>query len=112
MTAATSIIDPSATSLWRACLELTKPKTGALITFTSIVGARLARPGLAPLGAVVWGSLGIALSAQCAAVLNHLFDRRVDGRMARTRRRPVPTGRVTDGKALVLASVLGIAVED
>ena len=99
---------PAAPTLWRRYLELTKPKVVALITFTAIVGTLLASPGMPPLGALVWGNLGIALAAACAATLNHVLDRRIDEQMARTRARPLPTGSLTERNALVFAAVLGV----
>ena len=94
---------------WRRYLELTKPKVVALITFTAIVGTLLASPGLPPLEALVWGNLGIALAAACAATLNHVLDRRIDEQMARTRSRPLPTRQLTERNALVFAACLGLA---
>ncbi|HKD55072.1 MAG TPA: heme o synthase [Steroidobacteraceae bacterium] len=93
---------------WRRYLELTKPKVVALLTFTAIVGTLLASPGLPPLGPLVWGNLGIALAAACAATLNHVLDRRIDEQMARTRGRPLPTGQLTERRALAFAAVLGV----
>jgi protoheme IX farnesyltransferase len=94
--------------VWRRYLELTKPKVVALIVFTAIVGTLLASPGWPPLDALVWGNLGIALASGCAATINHVLDRRIDEQMARTRARPLPTGQLTERKALVFAAVLGI----
>ncbi|MGB9330760.1 MAG: heme o synthase [Steroidobacteraceae bacterium] len=99
---------PAAPALWRRYLELTKPKVVTLITFTAIVGTLLASPGLPPLGALVWGNLGIALAAACAATINHVLDRRIDEQMARTRARPLPTGALTERNALVFAAALGV----
>ncbi len=99
---------PAAPAFWRRYLELTKPKVVALITFTAIVGTLLASPGLPPLGALIWGNLGIALAAGCAATINHVLDRRIDEQMARTRARPLPTGSLTETNALVFAAVLGV----
>jgi len=93
---------------WRRYLELTKPKVVALITFTAIVGTLLASPGLPPPGALLWGNIGIALAAACAATLNHVLDRRIDEQMARTRARPLPTGQLTERQALLFAAVLGV----
>ena len=109
MTVVASTARPSATPAWRCYLELTKPKIVALVTFTALVGALLARPGLPPPGLLAWAMAGIALAAQCAAVLNHVFDRHIDERMSRTRRRPLPTRKVTQARALVFAAVLGVA---
>jgi protoheme IX farnesyltransferase len=104
----TSHYAPAAPALWRRYLELTKPKVVTLITFTAIVGTLLASPGLPPLAALVWGNLGIALAAACAATINHVLDRRIDEQMARTRARPLPTGALTERNALVFAAALGV----
>ena len=98
-----------APSRWRRYLELTKPKVVALITFTALVGALLAEPGLPPLARLVWGILGIALAAASAATLNHVLDRPIDQQMPRTRRRPLPTGQLTTRSALTFAAFLGTA---
>ena len=96
------------TPVWRRYLELTKPKVVALIVFTAIVGTLLASPGLPPLEALIWGNLGIALASGCAATINHVLDRRIDEQMARTQSRPLPTGKLTERKALIFAAVLGV----
>ena len=98
-----------APALWRRYLELTKPKVVALITFTAIVGTLLASPGAPPLGPLMFGNLGVALAAACAATINHVLDRRIDEQMARTRGRPLPTGQLTERAALVFAAILGVA---
>ena len=99
---------PAARAPWRDYLELTKPKVVALIVFTAIVGTLLASPGLPPFDALIWGNLGIACAAACAAVINHVLDRRIDEQMGRTRGRPLPTGRLTETRALIFAAVLGV----
>ncbi|MEX0899316.1 MAG: heme o synthase [Gammaproteobacteria bacterium] len=88
-------------------LELTKPRVVALIMFTAVVGMLLAVPGLPPFGAFVWGSLGIGLAAGSAAAINHLVDRQIDAKMARTHRRPLPTGHLEPSQVLVFALALG-----
>jgi protoheme IX farnesyltransferase len=95
------------TENWRDYLELTKPKVSLLIVFTAIVGMVLASPGMVPLPALLFGTLGIALASGSAAAFNHVLDRRIDEQMARTRRRPLPTGHLSKRHALVFASVLG-----
>ena len=87
--------------------ELTKPRVVALIMFTAIVGMFLAVPGLPPLDLFVWGTLGIGLAAGSAAAVNHLVDRRIDAKMARTHRRPLPTGHLQPRQVLVFALALG-----
>jgi protoheme IX farnesyltransferase len=107
--ATTSEYAVGAPPLWRRYLELTKPRVVALITFTAIVGTLLASPGAPPLEALVWGNLGIALAAACAATLNQVLDRRIDEQMARTRARPLPTGQLSERQALMFAAVLGVS---
>jgi protoheme IX farnesyltransferase len=100
---------PAPSASWRSYLELTKPKVVLLIVFTSIVGTLLAVPGMPPLGALIWGNLGIGLAAACAATINHVLDQKIDEQMARTRNRPLPKGAMSNTQALTFAAVLGIA---
>jgi protoheme IX farnesyltransferase len=94
-------------SHWREYLELTKPKVVALITFTAMVGMLLATPGMAPWSILLFGSLGIALMAGSAAAINHLVDRRVDAMMARTCRRPLPSGQLDTWQVLTFSLLIG-----
>ena len=87
---------------------LTKPRVVALIVFTAVVGMFLSTPGFLPLGAFVLGTLGIALAAASAAAFNHVLDRDADAEMARTRRRPLPTGHLSTVEALAFAFALGV----
>jgi protoheme IX farnesyltransferase len=80
--------------LARQYFELCKPRVVALIIFTAVVGMLLAVPGWPPLGALVFGTIGIGLAASSAAAINHLLDQRIDAVMARTRNRPLPSGQL------------------
>ncbi|MGH8297808.1 MAG: heme o synthase [Steroidobacteraceae bacterium] len=106
--ATTSQCATAGPAVWRRYYELTKPRVVALITFTAVVGTLLASPGWPPFRAIVWGTLGIALAAACAAAINHVLDRRFDEQMARTQARPLPTRQLTERKALIFAAVLGL----
>src|SRR5690348_12518475 len=77
-----------------------------LIVFTSIVGTLLAVPGWPPLDALIFGNLGVGLAAASAAVINHVLDERIDSEMSRTKRRPLPTGKMSARSALLFAFVL------
>jgi len=89
-------------------LELCKPRVVFLIVFTAVVGMFLAVPGWPPLIPLLAGTLGIGLAASSAAAVNHLLDHRIDAKMARTRRRPLASGKLTEKKVLVFALVLGL----
>ena len=92
---------------WRDYLELCKPNVVALIVFTAVVGMLLASPGMVPLDALVFGTLGIGLAAGSAAAINHVVDRKIDAIMGRTRGRPLPQGAVNTRDALVFALLIG-----
>jgi protoheme IX farnesyltransferase len=94
---------------WRDYFELTKPRVVSLIVLTAVVGTLLAARGLPPLDALIFGNLGIALSAASAAAINHILDRHIDARMARTRKRPLPSGHLAPMQALAFALLLGVA---
>jgi heme o synthase len=101
-----SLITALSQPAWRDFLELTKPKVTLLIVFTAIVGMVLASPGMVPLPALVFGTIGIAMASGSAATFNHILDRHIDQQMARTRRRPLATGSLRTSQALVFAGVL------
>ena len=94
---------------WRDFLELTKPTVVALMILTSVIGMLLATPGLPGWEVLLYGNLGIALLAGAAAVVNHVVDQKIDTMMARTRKRPVATGKIAPRDALVYATVLAAA---
>ncbi len=94
--------------LWREYYELCKPRVVALIVFTAMVGMLLSTPGMVPLDAFLFGSLGIALGAASGAAVNQLVERRIDAVMARTMNRPLPAGRVDTFSALLFAIALGV----
>lgn len=101
-------IDISDRPIWRDYLELTKPNVVALMLLTSLIGMLLAVPGMVPLDVLILGNLGIALCAGSAATVNHLVDRHVDLKMARTFNRPVAKGRVAPRDAIIFAFVVGL----
>ena len=90
-------------------LELCKPRVVVLIVFTAVVGMFLAVPGWPPLSAFLAGTIGIGLAASSAAAINHLLDRRIDARMNRTKRRPLASGKLSEGKVLAFALSLGFS---
>lgn len=102
------ILEAGTRASWREYLELTKPKVVALITFTAMVGMFLATPGMVPWKVLIFGSLGIAMSAGSAAAVNHLVDSRIDAIMARTKSRPLPSGSLDRRQSILFAAILGV----
>ena len=92
--------------------ELAKPRITSLVVITAAVGYAL---GTADFQAATFLAVlcGTALVAGGASALNQYAEREADGRMLRTRNRPLPAGRLTPGEGLAFAfaiSSVGLAV--
>jgi len=79
-----------------------------LIVFTAMVGMLLAADGTVPIDIFVFGLLGIGFAAASGAAINHVVDERIDQIMERTKNRPIASGDVGQGKALIFALSLGV----
>ncbi|MGY3572710.1 heme o synthase [Vibrio paucivorans] len=93
---------------WRTYLTLTKPKVVALMLLTALVGMCLAVPGALPVQETILGLSGIGLMAGSAAAFNHLIDRRIDAIMARTHKRPLPSGDIKASRVFIFAVSIGV----
>jgi protoheme IX farnesyltransferase len=92
--------------------ELTKPRVTLLVVLTVIAGFYLGAEGSIDLVVLLHTTLGTALVAGGTSALNQLFEVEIDARMKRTKRRPLPAGRMQPVYALVfgtLISLMGIA---
>ena len=101
--------DSTANVSWRDYLELCKPNVVALMILTSLIGMLLATEQAVPFQILLFGNLGIALCAGSAAAVNHIVDRNVDDKMARTANRPVAQGRLDPQQAVLFALLTGLA---
>jgi protoheme IX farnesyltransferase len=97
---------PSLRSVLRAYLQLMKLPIVALLVITCVTAMFVAAGGVPDLGTLMLTMLGGALSSGGASALNQYWDRDMDGRMARTARRPIPSGRVSPANALVFGLAL------
>jgi protoheme IX farnesyltransferase len=102
---------PSKSSVfsWKNYYTLCKPNVVAEMLFTAVVGMLLAVPGMPPIGPFIYGTIGIALAASSAAAVNHFIDRKADAQMARTEKRPLPTGELSTTNVITFAFVLGLS---
>jgi protoheme IX farnesyltransferase len=88
--------------------QLTKPRIIVLLLITTVPAMVIAARGV-PSGWLVLATLlGGTLAAGSANAINCYYDRDIDERMARTRRRPLPAHRVEPGLALEFGVVLGV----
>ncbi|RIK50507.1 MAG: protoheme IX farnesyltransferase [Chloroflexi bacterium] len=89
-------------------LTLTKPRIISLLLVTTLVPMYLA--STTPPGGMLifWTLLGGFLAAGGANTINQYFDRDIDHVMVRTRRRPLPSGRMTPDQVLAFGLALCI----
>lgn len=86
--------------------ELTKPRLNTMVLLTTAAGFLLAADAVADWTRLLHAMAGTFLAAGGAAALNMALERDVDARMARTRERPVPAGRVTVAEATLFGGLL------
>jgi protoheme IX farnesyltransferase len=91
-----------------AYIGLMKPRIIELLLLTTVPVMFLAQRGVPPLGLVVATVAGGTLSAGSANALNCVYDRDIDERMRRTRRRALPRHIVGARAALVFGLALGV----
>jgi heme o synthase len=89
-------------------VSLAKPRIIPLLLITALGGMMMAERGWPSTGLVVLTLLGGALAAAGAGAINCWIDRDIDGEMLRTRRRPLPDGRIAPGHALLFGILLGL----
>jgi len=91
-----------------AWLEVAKPRLIPLLLATTLGGMAVSATGPLPAPVVVCALLGGALASAAAGVLNCLWEEELDGRMQRTSRRALPSGRLAHRQAFTLAVILTI----
>lgn len=87
--------------------ELLKPRVMSLVIFTAFVGLIVAPVGVHPFVGLA-SILCVAVGAGASAALNMWWDADIDRIMARTQKRPIPSGRVTEGEAFSVGIALSI----
>ena len=83
----------------RDLISLLKPRVMSLVVFTGLVGLLLAPDSIHPVLAVV-AVICIAVGAGASGAINMWYDRDIDAVMARTKSRPIPSGRIEPEVAL------------
>jgi protoheme IX farnesyltransferase len=94
-------------------LELAKARLGALVVLTAFVGYILGARGNPSLWVGLAAVVGTGLSAFGANILNQWWEVERDRRMVRTRKRPLPAGRVGRRQAAawgVTTALIGLAI--
>jgi len=84
---------------------LLKPRVMSLVVFTALVGLIVAPVAVHPMVALA-AILFIALGGGASGALNMWWDADIDRLMRRTQKRPIPTGKVTEGEAFAIGIAL------
>lgn len=92
----------------KAYLGLMKLNIVALLLVTTLAAMIAAAGGVPDVGLTFWTLVGGLLSAGAANTFNSYLDQDLDRAMARTRRRPLPSGRVSRSAALRFGVVLAV----
>jgi heme o synthase len=88
---------------------LTKPEVNLLILITTSAGYYLGLRAEFHFSGLLNTLIGTLLVASGTATLNQWMERVWDGEMRRTARRPLPSGRLSSGEALVFGMLLSVA---
>src|ERR1044072_1127055 len=93
----------------RDYVELTKPRITLLILICTSVGYWFGCGASFQAGILAYTLLGTALLASGTSALNQWYEVDSDAKMRRTRRRPLPAGRMKRSHALIFGLVLSVA---
>jgi protoheme IX farnesyltransferase len=84
---------------------LLKPRVMFLVVFTALVGMVVVHPDVNPVLAFT-SLLMIAVGGGASGCLNMWWDADIDAVMTRTRKRPIPAGKIQPGEALAFGLTL------
>jgi heme o synthase len=96
-------------SLISAYVSLAKPGLTLMSVGTAIAGALLAPHGTLEISILALVAAGTLLLGSGCVALNQFLERDYDGLMRRTRKRPLPAGRISPRAGLVFGSALALA---
>ena len=88
-------------------ISLLKPRVMALAIFTSICGLYLAPGNLHPFLSLT-AIICISIGAGASGAINMWYDRDIDGKMERTKKRAIPMGKIDPANVLGFGVILAI----
>ncbi|ACA99159.1 MULTISPECIES: heme o synthase [Cyanophyceae] len=103
-------LSPHHENFWaviKSYYQLTKPRIIPLLLITTAASMWIASHGHIDPVKLLITLLGGTLAAASAQTLNCIYDQDIDFSMQRTRKRPIPSGRVQPRHALIFALILG-----
>src|SRR5712692_3058400 len=88
-------------------LHLAKPRIIPLLLFVGLGSAVVAGHSIPPVNVIVGILAGGGLTSAGSLAVNSYLERDIDGRMSRTKERPLPSGRINPpANAIPVAAVL------
>ena len=87
---------------------LMKPRVMSLVVFTAWAGLVCA-PGVLPLWKAIASIICIAAGAGASGALNMWYDADIDAQMSRTKKRPIPQGKMSPRAALGFGTLISLA---
>ena len=90
-------------------IELTKPRITWLILMSAGIGFVFGATDGWSWWTLLHMLMGTGLLASGTAALNQWYEREADARMNRTRRRPIPAGKITPERAFIWGLLLSVA---
>jgi protoheme IX farnesyltransferase len=104
-------ISPQKQNFWQVINSyylLTKPRIIPLLLITTTASMFIASHGNVEPMLLILTLLGGTLAAASAQTFNCVYDQDIDYDMKRTRKRPIPSGKVRSSHAIIFGAVLGI----
>ena len=102
------VLSPPLSTVVKTYLALTKPGIIAGNSITAVGGFILASKGSVNPWLLLATLTGLSLVIASACVFNNCIDRQADGKMARTKDRPLVKGLVTPKQAMLFGATLGL----
>jgi len=93
----------------RKYIQLTRPRIVAMVLFALAVAAWTSGESSPSWQQIFHALVGTALITSGSVAMNQWYEQRSDALMARTQGRPIPSGRVSSGRALLLSVSLSVA---
>ncbi len=104
-------LSPRNENIWQiiqSYYQLTKPRIIPLLLITTVASMFVASHGEVDPILLIITLLGGTLAAASAQTFNCVYDQDIDYEMKRTRKRPIPSGRVQSSHAIIFGIILGI----